>query len=97
MKTALRCCVAVAWAAISSLPTGCSTGSPVPAVSSEHSRLYQPRLLRLPAGRPVPTLDGPYQPTADEVWHSPAAFADLEAKLLNALAALDQNRNRTAP
>lgn len=77
--------------------TACSTVSPAPAASSEHSRLYQPRILRLPAGHPVQTQDGPYLPTVDEVWHSPAAYSDLEAKLLNALAALDQNRNRTAP
>lgn len=79
------------------MPTACSTVLPAPAASSEHSRLYQPRLLRLSAGQPIPTPDGPYQPSADEVWHSPAAFADIEAKLLSALAALDQNRNRTAP
>jgi hypothetical protein len=56
--------------------------------------MYQPRLLRLERGQVIATRDGTYLPQADEIWHSPAAYADLETKLLNALAALDQTRNR---
>lgn len=56
--------------------------------------MYQPRLLRLERGQVIATRDGTYLPPGDEIWHSPAAWADLEAKLLNALAALDQTRNR---
>lgn len=56
--------------------------------------MYQPRLLRLERGQVIATRDGTYLPPRDEIWHSPAAWADLETKLLNALAALDQTRNR---
>lgn len=70
--------------------TGCATGSPAPR---ESLQLYQPRVLRLKAGQPVPTTDGLYRPQVDEVWHSAAAFEDVEQKLLNATAALNQLRN----
>ncbi len=73
---------------------GCSTVSPAPAASLAASPIYQPRILRLQKGQVIATADGTYQPQRDEMWHSPQAFEDVETKLLNALAALDQIRNR---
>jgi hypothetical protein len=37
--------------------------------------IYQPRVLRLPAGVPVATAEGVYTPASDEDWHSAAALA----------------------
>ena len=67
------------------LLTACSHVSPVNAASL---RLYQPPVLRLSAGQPVPTQDGLYIPQVPEIWHSDARFNDLEARYLDALAAL---------
>lgn len=95
MKRSSSSFAALVAISMSALLIGCSTVSPAPEASSAHSRLYQPRLLRLAAGQPIETRDGSYLPKQDEVWHSPAAFDDVETKLLNALAALDQTRNRS--
>lgn len=65
--------------------TACATVSPASAASR---RLYQPPVLRLSAGRPVETQDGLYLPQVNEVWHSDARFTELEARYLDALAAL---------
>lgn len=94
MKRSSSCFAACLALSTSALLIGCSTVSPVPEASSAHSRLYQPRILRLEAGQVIATKDGTYLPQQDEMWHSPQAFEDVETKLLNALAALDQNRNR---
>jgi len=75
---------------LSALLTGCVTGSSAPKASLE---IYQPRVLRLKAGQPVPTADGLYRPQADETWHSAAAFDAVESQLLNATAALSHLRN----
>ncbi len=74
----------------SSLLTGCATGSSAPKASLQ---IYQPRVLQLRAGVPVPTPQGTYVPPVDEIWHSPAAFEELENQLLNATAALSEKRN----
>ena len=95
MKRSFTCCAALLAISLSAMLIGCSTVSPAPEASSAHSRLYQPRLLRLAAGQVIATKDGTYLPKQDEVWHSPQAFEDVETKLLNALAALDQTRNRS--
>ena len=74
------------------LLTGCVTGS------SEHReslRIYQPRVLHLPAGLPIQTTAGTYIPQTAETWHSAQAYAELESQLINTAAALAQERNRT--
>jgi hypothetical protein len=45
-------------------------------------------MLRLPAGQPVQTKDGPYRPAKDEVWHSDARYRQLEQENLDLTAAL---------
>ena len=73
------------------LLTGCATASSAPKASWQ---LYQPRVLQLSAGQPVHSQAGIYTPQVDEVWHSAAAYQDLETELLNTAAALAQIRNR---
>lgn len=52
-------------------------------------QVYQPRVLTLQAGRPVPTRDGgTYTPQVDETWHSDAEFRAVEHQLTAALEAL---------
>ncbi|MBI5770899.1 MAG: hypothetical protein HZA93_24185 [Verrucomicrobia bacterium] len=71
--------------------TGCATGSSAPGASSQ---LYQPRVLALPAGRPIQTANGIYTPQAAEIWHSPAEFQKLERQVIDLSAALEQERQR---
>ena len=76
-----------AWVALlfSSGLTGCSHVSPA---SVDSRRLYQPPVLRLPAGQPIQTQDGLYQPQTAEIWHSDARFLALASSYTDALAAL---------
>lgn len=78
---------------LSVLPTGCALVSSAPKASLQ---IYQPRVLQLPAGRPVETRAGLYRPQVDETWHSAAAYQDLENQLINTAAALAQERNRSS-
>jgi hypothetical protein len=78
---------------LSLLLTGCATVSSAPRQSWQ---IYQPRVLHLPAGQPVQTAAGIYRPQVDEVWHSAAAYQDLENQLINTAAALAQERNRSS-
>lgn len=77
------------------LLTGCETvlfgskGSRLPSVN-----IYQPPVLVLPAGLPVQTETGVYQPTSREVWHSQARFRELELQVQDLAAALAQERAR---
>ncbi len=73
--------------------TGCALVSSAPKVSPAAS-IYQPRLLRLVAGQPVPTADGSYTPPTAETWHSDRAYRELEAQLIDTAAALSQLQNR---
>lgn len=91
MKTKSALCVLVVTMLLSSLPTGCATASSAPKGSLQ---LYQPRVLQLPAGVPIPSKAGIYTPQVDEVWHSAAAYQDLENQLINTAAALSQQRNQ---
>jgi hypothetical protein len=88
-KIKSRFCVLGVLLLTSWLLTACSHVSPVNAASL---RLYQPPVLRLQAGQPVPTQDGLYIPQAPELWHSDARFIDLEARYIDALAALAARR-----
>ena len=90
-KTRSRVCAALAALLITSALTSCASVSSPAKASPE---IFQPRILRLAAGQPVPTRDGVYSPQHDETWHSPAAFAALERENLNLASALTQERNR---
>lgn len=84
---------------LSALLTSCASDSSAPKASPPLSpalapQLYQPRVLRLPAGREVQTIDGPYLPPTDEVWHSASAYQRLEQENLNLAAAISQLRAR---
>lgn len=71
--------------------TGCACASR----PTSGSPLGSPRILRLEAGAPVRTLDGPYTPRTDETWHSQAEYLRLEQEVLmlsRAAQARDQNR-----
>jgi len=70
---------------------GCATVSSQPTASLS---LYQPPVLRLPAGTQVPTLDGIHTAQAPEVWHSDARFRHLEAQVGALTLALAQERSR---
>lgn len=95
MKTRSPLCVLVATMLLSFLLTGCGSASSEPKASPSASlRIYQPRVLQLKAGQPVPTAAGIYIPQTDEVWHSAAAYAALEQEALNLSAALAQERSR---
>ena len=73
------------------LLTGCVTASSAP---KESLQIYQPRVLQLKAGQPVQTPAGIYTPQTDEIWHSRAAYEDLENQLINTAAAAAQLRNQ---
>lgn len=75
----------------SAMLTGCATGPSAPSASSQ---LYQPRILSLAPGQPVPTTAGLYTPQVPEIWHSPAAFQKLELQVIDLTAALNQERAR---
>ncbi|MCS6299805.1 MAG: hypothetical protein H2170_06845 [Opitutus sp.] len=92
MKYKSASCVVVATMITTALLTGCASVSSAPKASWQ---LYQPRVLQLKAGQPVQTQAGIYTPQVDEVWHSAAAYEDLETELLNTAAALAQARNDT--
>lgn len=76
---------------LSSGLTGCAHVSRDAAASRQ---LYQPTVLRLPAGRPVTTLDGQHTPQVDEVWHSDARFRAVERQVIDTTAALAAERSR---
>lgn len=82
-------CAIVATTALLGLLTSCASALSAPKVSLS---LYQPRVLQLAAGREVPTKAGIYRPQADEVWHSDAAFRQLEQENINLASALAQLR-----
>ena len=89
--------IACAWLAIlpaSWLLTGCSHVSPA---SADSRRLYQPPVLRLPAGQPVQTQDGVYLPQTAEIWHSDARFLALAASYTDALSALATAQAKNHP
>ena len=88
-------CVIAATIILLGVLTGCALVSSAPKVSPAAS-IYQPRVLRLAAGQPVPTQDGQYTPTAPEIWHSDRAYRELEAQLIDTAAALSQLQNRKA-
>jgi hypothetical protein len=92
MKTKSLLSALAATMLLIALLTGCAAASSAPKPSL---RIYQPRILTLAAGQPVPTAEGIYTPQTDEVWHSAQAYADLEAQLINATAALAQERHRS--
>lgn len=75
--------------------TGCALVSSAPKVSPAAS-IYQPRVLRLVAGQPIPTQDGQYKPEVAEIWHSDRAYRELESQLIDTAAALAQLQNRKA-
>lgn len=75
---------------LSSLLTGCATVSPVDQGSLSQSLLYSPPVLRLPAGKPVQTLEGLYTPKNDEVWQSDARFRQMEQQLLDATTTITE-------
>lgn len=83
-KIKSRCCAIAAILLLSSGLTGCVTAS---RASADSRRLYQPPVLRLSPGQPVPTLDGVYLPQVAEIWHSDARYRDLESRYLDAVAA----------
>ncbi len=91
MKTKSTACAGLVMMLVILPLTGCATVSSAPKGSLQ---LYQPRVLQLPAGQPVHSQAGIYVPQVDEVWHSAAAYKDLETQLLNTAAALAQARNR---
>ncbi len=74
--------------------TGCASAPSGESASSPVSRIYQPRTLELTAGTPVQTKSGIYIPEADETWHSPAAYEQVNREAWNAAAALAQERAR---
>lgn len=71
--------------------SGCCTCSK--RVTDSRS-IYAPPSLVLQKDLPVQTLDGVYRPTQDEVWHSHRTYTDQQDRLLDALHALEQERNR---
>lgn len=85
-------CVAAILLIVTAKLTGCATASSEPRASLQ---IYQPRVLRLSAGRAVETRDGTYRPQVDETWHSAAAYEALETQLINTAAALAQERARS--
>jgi hypothetical protein len=91
MKMKSNACVLSTLLTAMLLLTGCVTASSGNRASLQ---IYQPRILRLQAGHPVPTVDGIYTPQTDETWHSAAAYESIESQLINAAAALAQERNR---
>lgn len=91
MKTKSLFSALAAMTLASALLTGCATGSSAP---KESAQIYQPRVLQLQAGMPVPTKAGTYIPQTDEVWHSAAAYEEVESQLINVTAALAQERAR---
>ncbi len=92
-KTASKLCAAILALALPWMATGCVNASSAPKASLN---LYQPPVLRLEARQVIATKDGLHIPQADEVWHSDARFRQLEAELVNAAAALAQERARGA-
>jgi hypothetical protein len=96
MKTKSRLCVLVGMTAACAWLTSCTSASSAPKVS-QPQQIYQPRVLQLRAGQPVPTAAGIYIPQTDEVWNSAAAYNQLEEDNINLAAALAQERNRNNP
>ena len=84
-----------AWLVAMLTLTGCASAPSGGSASSPDSRIYQPRTLELKAGIPVQTKAGIYIPEADETWHSPAAYEQVNREAWNAAAALAQERARS--
>lgn len=93
MTTKSKKPLCVALAAILML-TGCVSAPSAGSASSPASRIYQARTLSLKKGQPVQTREGIYIPKADETWHSPAAYEQVNREAFNAAAALAQERAR---
>jgi hypothetical protein len=92
LKPVSQLCVLAAMMLLSVSLTSCATVSPAP---KESLQLFQPRVLRLEAGREVVTRDGLYRPQTDEVWHSDGAYLTLEKQAIDLAAALAQLQPRT--
>lgn len=84
-KTKSTACALLAILSLSAALTGCATAS---RENADLRQLYQPPVLRLQAGLQIVTRDGLYLPQVNEVWHSDARFCDLEARYIDALAAV---------
>ncbi len=91
MKTKFKACALVVILLPTILLTGCATDSSAPTSSLQ---IYQPRTLQLQAGLPIQTQTGIYVPQVNEVWHSPAAYNDLESQLINLAASKAQQNAR---
>jgi hypothetical protein len=91
MKSPWKFSAALAILAPASLLIGCASASSARKASLN---LYQPPVLRLEQGQVIATKDGLHTPQMDEVWHSDARFRELENELVNAAAALAQERAR---
>jgi hypothetical protein len=76
--------------------SGCAT-APSPPKGSPSLNLYQPPVLRLQAGQPVPTKDGIYTPQADEIWHGAADYRHANDQIEALTHALAQLRNAPRP
>ena len=76
---------------------GCNSNSSVAAESTSRPLpliLSQPPVLRLPAGKPVETVDGIYTPATAEIWHSDALYRQAMQEASDAATALQIERNR---
>lgn len=91
MNAASRLCGLAVIAALMLSLTSCAHDLSAGKASPQ---LYQPRVLLLKAGQPVQTREGIYAPQVDEIWHSAAAYAELENQLINTAAALAQEKAR---
>ena len=69
---------------------GCVSNSRLATPSQE---IFAPPSIVLPAKVPVRTADGVYRPVVDEIWHSHREFMVERQAALDALAALEQERN----
>lgn len=92
-KMTLRNCALLAVTLISLALTGCVTDSSG-SKASPVLNIYQPRVLVLPAGSQIRSEQGLYVPQTREIWHSQAAFRELELQVQDLAAALAQERAR---
>lgn len=85
--------VSAVWAVLTTtaLLTSCASA---PSAAPASSRIYQPRVLELPAGQPVQTREGIYVPQTNETWHSAAAYEQAGREAMNAAAVAAQERAR---
>ena len=92
-KTRFPGCVSLLITLTSFWLIGCATSS-LPSTVLPAQTVYQPRVLTLPAGKPVQTEAGVYTPQFREIWHSQEAFHALETQILDLSQALAQERAR---